>query len=253
MKRITLFSSILMLLLTQSLSAQKYYYDIWDGPQSIGVTVGFTTLFNDPRFIFNENDLQLTGSTQKRLCPNLGITHTGDDRIGNFAYGYELWLNYVQTGASATFLRNSNSYVANIRQQNLQTIETIYFGYILSEQFKLSLSVGFSETFTISSKYEVLENGVQKSLDKYGLILMSNLDNAVSVPIAFNGTYFPTEKLYLKGTLGFNMINFSFANILEKKGVFTTSGEFLIDEKSVQYQNNWKAVFLLLSFGYQWE
>ena len=117
----------------------------------------------------------------------------------------------------------------------------------------ISIAVGLSKPFTIGSSYEVLENGVQKSMDKYGHILMSNISNAINVPIALRGTYFLTDQLFVRGTLGFHMINFSIADMLEHEGVFSTIGEFIIDNQIVDYQNKWKAVSFMLSFGYRWE
>ncbi len=41
--------------------------------------------------------------------------------------------------------------------------------------------------------------------------------------------------------------------MLEHEGVFSTIGEFIIDNQIVDYQNKWKAVSFMLSFGYRWE
>lgn len=239
---------LLLLPLMGNLQAQSWY-----GPKSIGLNFGINAFFNDPLFIYNNKELEMKDFSQKRIAPAIGIFYSGDEEDNSLAYGYELGLNFIPTGSSATFLKNGNTYTANIRQKNLQLMGSIYLGYIFSDQLKLSIAVGLSKPFTIGSSYEVLENGVQKSMDKYGHILMSNISNAINVPIALRGTYFLTDQLFVRGTLGFHMINFSIADMLEHEGVFSTIGEFIIDNQIVDYQNKWKAVSFMLSFGYRWE
>ncbi|MBO7625162.1 MAG: hypothetical protein J6S82_07675 [Bacteroidales bacterium] len=248
MKQKLIYLALLLLPTLGNLHAQY-----WFGLKSIGINAGINTLFNDPLFIYNTKAMEQKDFSQKRISPVIGAFFSGDDERNSFAFGFELGLNFIPTGSSATFLKNGNTYVANIRQRNLQAMEMLYFGYIFSDQLKLSIAVGFSQVFTIGSTYELLENGAQKSMDKYGFSMFSNFNNATSIPIALRGTYFLTDQLFVKGSLGFQMINYSISSMIEHEGVFSTIGEFQIDDQSVTYQNKWKAVSFILSVGYQWE
>ena len=191
------------------------------------------------------------------MSPLIGIFHSEDGINGALAYGLEMDLNYLVTGASATFLDNinTNKYECSFKQKNLQWHIMFHVGYAFSDDITLCVETGFGKLLSVGSQCVIKENGIETLRQKEGWAILSNLETAFTIPIALRGTYFITDNLFIKGTLNFNMININLfgedlgADI--KKA--TTLGVFNVNQNnSVTYANDWKAVSFILSFGYEW-
>ena len=255
MKKFVLSLSAILLLMANHLSAQYYTYSYqpWYGPKSLGINIGTNVFFNKPSFEFNTNNLELKSSAPQRLSPSFGIFYSEDGRSNSFSYGYEANLNYIPTGASATFSTITDTYECKIRQQNLQLVAGLYAGYAFSDQFDLCVAVNISEQFTLKSTYEVSKNGgtadkvkVTKGDPRETMITF----NSFCIPISLRATYFISENIFVKGTLNAYVINVNFF----KDNIYSPAYCAVnIDNEQVYYGSKWKAAGLMLSIGYMWK